>query len=127
VESKAGGRGIWKNPAQLSKNAVLAAAERTGEVQRLLRDLFGKVRHQCICEESHCALNSGAKRLSGDPAPPCQSREMPSLPSVRGSAHRVVPLMSGHQKATLESIAVLLSSYCQDLSTFQGPSSDVSQ
>ena len=73
MESKAGGSGIWKNPAELSKNAVLAPAERTGEVQRLLRDLFGKLRHQCVCEESHCALRSGAQSLSGDPAPPCQS------------------------------------------------------
>ena len=73
MESKAGGRDIWENPGDLSKNAVLVAAERTGEVQRLSRDLFVKLRHQCDCEESHCALCSEVQTLSGDPASPCQS------------------------------------------------------
>ena len=73
VESKAGGSAVWENPGNLSKSAVLAPAERTGEVQRLLRDLFGKLRHQCVCQERHCALRSQAQTLSGDPASPCQS------------------------------------------------------
>ena len=73
VESKAGGNAIWGNPGNLSKHAVLAATERTEEVQRLLCDLFAKLRHHCVCQERNCSLCSDARSLSRDPTPTCQS------------------------------------------------------
>ena len=73
MESKAGGSAIWSNPADLSKHAVLPTAQRTQEVQRLLRDLFAKLRHHCVCQERNCSLRSETSSLSGDPAPACQS------------------------------------------------------
>ena len=73
VESRAGGNAIWANPGDLSKHAVLAPTERTEEVQRLLRDLFAKLRHHCVCQERSCSLRSDARSLSGDPAPACQT------------------------------------------------------
>lgn len=72
VESKAGSA-AWTNPGDLSKHTVLAAAERTEEVQRLLPDLFAKLRHHCVCQERNCSLRSNAQTLTGDPVPACQS------------------------------------------------------
>ena len=72
VVSKAGSA-VWTNPGNLSKHAVLAAAKRTEEVQRLLRDLFAKLHHHCVCQERNCSLRSNAQTLSRDPAPACQS------------------------------------------------------
>lgn len=73
VERKAGGNAIWTNPGDICQHAVVSAAESTGEVQRLLRDLFAKLRHHCVCQEGNCSLRSDAQTLSGDPAPACQS------------------------------------------------------
>lgn len=55
-------------------DAGIRDGQREREVQGLLHALFDKLRSQCVCEDSSCAICSGTPSMSGDPAPACQTQ-----------------------------------------------------
>lgn len=65
---------VWSSPQDMLKYASVDDGQREREVQSLLRALFDKLRHQCVCDDGLCAIHSGTRSLSGDPAPACQTQ-----------------------------------------------------